>query len=341
MRPDLKIVGAHMSSWDNAFTGVPGGGLSHAHSFAGATSFFRVPYRRDLDGLDLVVMGVPLDIATTNRPGARLGPRAIRNASSALSWERPWPWKVDPMAVLRIADRGDIEPPDGDLLSVAHIETAVADVLQAGVATLLLGGDHFIAYPGLRAHAAAHGTISLLHFDAHTDTWPSSGNGVNHGTMFHQAAIEGLVDPQTSIQIGIRTTNEDTLGFRVVSAQEVHESPAGAIADEIRARVGNRPVYVSFDIDCLDPAFAPGTGTPVPGGLSSFQVLDIIRRLGGINVVGMDVVEVAPAYDHAEITALAAAQIAVELLCLYCSGRKAEDRGRKSRGQKSRGQKSR
>jgi len=319
-----------MSSWDNAFTGKSGTGLTHAHSFAGATSFFRVPYTRDLDGLDLVVMGVPLDIATTNRPGARLGPRAIRSASSALSWERPWPWPDDPMKVLRIADFGDVAPPGGDLLSVAHIESAVADVLQAGVATLLLGGDHFIAYPSIRAHAAAHGRISLVHFDAHTDTWPSSGNGVNHGTMFHRAAVEGLIDPQTSIQIGIRTTNEDTLGFRVVSAQEVHEAAAQTIAEEVRERVGTRPVYVSFDIDCLDPAYAPGTGTPVPGGLSSFQALNIIRRLSGINVVGMDVVEVAPAYDHAEITALAAAQIAVELLCLYVSGQRAEGRGQRA-----------
>ncbi len=308
-----------MSSWDNAFTGKPGTGLTHAHSFAGATSFFRVPYSKALDDVDLVVMGVPLDIATTNRPGARMGPRAIRSASSALSWERPWPWRVDPMAAMRIVDRGDIAPPGGNLLSVAHIEAAVAEVLGAGVATLLLGGDHFIAYPSVRAHAAVHGKLSLIHFDAHTDTWPSSGNGVNHGTMFHQAALEGIVDPATSIQIGIRTTNEDTLGFQVVSARDVHESTAQAIAARVHERVGDSPVYLTFDIDCLDPAFAPGTGTPVPGGLSSFQALEIIRQLAGVNVVGMDVVEVSPAYDHAEVTALAAAQIAIELLCLYAS----------------------
>jgi len=308
-----------MSSWDNAFTGKPGTGLTHAHSFAGATSFFRVPYSKNLDDVDLVVMGVPLDIATTNRPGARMGPRAIRTASSALSWERPWPWQVDPMAAMRIVDRGDIAPPGGNLLSVSHVEAAVAEVLDAGVATLLLGGDHFIAYPSVRAHAAVHGTLSLIHFDAHTDTWPSSGNGVNHGTMFHQAALDKIVDPATSIQIGIRTTNEDTLGFQIVSARDVHESSAQSIAEQVRERVGNNPVYVTFDIDCLDPAYAPGTGTPVPGGLSSFQALDIIRRLAGINVVGMDVVEVSPAYDHAEITALAGAQIAIELLCLFAS----------------------
>lgn len=308
-----------MSSWDNGFRGKPGQGMAHTLSFGGVTSFFRVPYQTEVTGIDVAVTGVPLDIATTNRSGARLGPRAIRTASASLAWERPWPWVTDPMAVLRVIDCGDCEPADGDLLSVSHIEKHIAHIVNSGVACLVLGGDHFVAYPSLRAHAALYGPISLIHFDAHTDTWPSSGNGINHGTMFYQAAHEGIVSPALSTQIGIRTTNDDTLGFHIISAADVHQMSGHEIAKQIRERVGTSPVYLTFDIDCLDPAFAPGTGTPVPGGLSSFQALNIIRELKGINLIGMDVVEVAPAYDHAEITALAAAQIAIELLCLYAA----------------------
>jgi len=221
-----------------------------------------------------------------------------------------------------VVDYGDCENNSGGgLLSVAHIESHVQRILEAGAAALLLGGDHFISYPSLCAHAKFHGPLSLIHFDAHTDTWPSSGNGVNHGTMFYKAAKEGIVRPESSVQIGIRTTNEDTLGYQILSAADVHRQGTAAIVQQIRERVGQNPVYLTFDIDCLDPAFAPGTGTPVPGGLSSFQALDIIRGLVGINLVGMDVVEVAPAYDHAEITALAGAQIAIEMLCLYAESR--------------------
>jgi len=307
-----------MSSWDNAFTGQPGTGAVNAHSYGGAVSFFRTPFGRDLSGIDVAVMGVPLDIATTNRPGARLGPRAIRNASMSLAWERPWPWKTDPLQALSVVDYGDCEhDPAGDLFSVGHIESWVSRILNAGSAALLLGGDHFISYPSLRAHHAKHGPLALIHFDAHTDTWPSSGEGINHGTMFHRAAKDGIVLPERSIQIGIRTTNDDTLGYDIVSAADVHEQSAAVIVERIKQRVGDHPAYITFDIDCLDPAFAPGTGTPVPGGLSSFQALNVIRGLVGIHLIGMDVVEVAPAYDHAEVTALVAAQIAIELLALY------------------------
>lgn len=303
-----------MSDWDNAFTGKTKTGMVGSHSFGGAVSFFRTPYSRDLEGVDVAVSGVPLDIATTNRSGARLGPRAIRNASLSLAWERPWPWKIDPLAQMSVVDYGDCE---GSLLSVEHIQTHVETILASGAASLLLGGDHFISYPSLCAHAKVHGPISLIHFDAHTDTWPSSGSGINHGTMFYKAAKEGIVDPASSIQIGIRTTNDEPLGYKILSAADVHNMGVVEVLKAIKERVGDKPVYLTFDIDCLDPSYAPGTGTPVPGGLSSLQALEIIRGLVGINLVGMDVVEVAPAYDHAEITALAAAQIAIELLCLY------------------------
>lgn len=317
-----------MGSWDNAITGTPGTGAVNSHSFGGAVSFFRTPFGRDLTGIDVAVMGIPLDIAVTNRSGARLGPRAIRNASMSLAWERPWPWKTDPLQALRVIDYGDCENKSGGgLTTVKHIEGWVDQILEAGAAALLLGGDHFISYPSLRSHYKKHGTISLIHFDAHTDTWPSSGEGINHGTMFYQAAKEGIVDPATSIQVGIRTTNDDTLGYEIASAIDVHEQSLATTIKRIRDRVGNNPVYITFDIDCLDPAFAPGTGTPVPGGLSSYQALAIIRGLTGINLIGMDVVEVAPAYDHAELTALAGAQIGIELLALYaeCRASRKED----------------
>lgn len=307
-----------MSSWDNAFTGKPGTGAVNSHSFGGAVSFFRTPFGRDLSNIDVAVMGIPLDITVTNRSGARLGPRAIRNASMSLAWERPWPWQTDPLEALRVVDYGDCENNEGGgLLSIKHIESWISGILDTDTATLLLGGDHFISYPSLCAHYKKYGPIALIHFDAHTDTWPSSGEGINHGTMFYKAAKEGIVLPEHSIQIGIRTTNDDTLGYDVVSSADVHEQSAAAIVKRIKERVGDRPAYITFDIDCLDPVYAPGTGTPVPGGPSTFQVLNIIRGLTGINLIGMDVVEVAPAYDHAEVTALAGAQIAIELLALY------------------------
>ena len=311
-----------MNSWDNGFRGRPGQGMSQTPCFGGAASFFRAPYQADLNDIDLAVTGVPFDIATTNRSGARLGPRAIRNASLSLAWERPWPWRQDPLTALRVIDYGDCEPVNDNLLNISHIESHIAAIVHAGAGALVLGGDHFISYPSLRAHAAVHGTLSLIHFDAHTDTWTSEAGDVNHGTMFYHAEREGIVNPASSTQIGIRTTNDDTRGFQIVSAADAHQLSGKAIAHQIVKRVKDTPVYITVDIDCLDPAFAPGTGTPVPGGLSTFQLLSIIRELNGINLVGMDVVEVAPAYDHAEITALAAAQIAIELLCLYAENRK-------------------
>jgi Arginase/agmatinase/formimionoglutamate hydrolase, arginase family len=188
----------------------------------------------------------------------------------------------------------------------------------------MLGGDHFCAYPALRAHSArAGGPLALVQFDAHTDTWKDEGRRLDHGTMFFHAAREGLIDPAASIQVGIRTTNDDPMGFEVFDAIRVHEEGWRAAADAIRARVGDRPAYVTFDIDCLDPSQAPGTGTPVVGGLFAHQALAILRALRGLNVVGMDVVEVAPAYDVSEITALAGATIALELLCLYADGPRA------------------
>jgi len=220
-----------------------------------------------------------------------------------------------------VIDYGDCSFDHGRPQTVpASIQQHAEHILSAGCAMLTLGGDHFITYPLLKAHCKLHGPLSLIHFDAHSDTWPDpDGQRIDHGTMFYHAAREGLVAPERSVQIGLRTTNDDPLGFSILDARQVHRQGVDAIVEAIRLRVGDHPVYLTFDIDCLDPAFAPGTGTPVCGGLSTVQALEILGGLRGINLVGMDVVEVAPAYDHAEITSLAASAIAMEMLCLVAA----------------------
>ena len=289
--------------------------------FSGALSFCRRRYARDLAGVDVAIMGVPLDTAVTNRPGTRFGPRAVRAASAQLAWSRAWPSAFDPFERLNVADWGDVVFDHGRPQDVpAEIEAAVSAVIAEAGAALLLGGDHFIALPSLRAHAKKHGApLSLIQFDAHTDTWADGGGRIDHGTMFRVAAEEGLIDPASSVQIGIRTTNDDPMGFTILDAIRCHTSAPEEIAAEAKRIVGGRPVYLTFDIDALDPSCAPGTGTPVCGGLFTWQALAMLRALKGIDLVGMDVVEVAPAYDHAEITALAGATVALELLCLHAA----------------------
>ncbi|TRO39931.1 agmatinase [Pseudomonas sp. ALS1279] len=313
---------------DQAITRASLYGTAAEPTYAGITSFMRRRYSRDLTGVDLAISGVPFDTATTNRPGSRFGPRAIRAASIQSAWARHFPWEFDPFDLLACVDYGDCyfdhgTPQDTPALIEAH----ATRILEAGSALLTLGGDHFISYPLLKAHARKHGTLALIHFDAHSDTWPDEeGKRIDHGTMFYHAAREGLVDPACSVQVGLRTTNDDVMGFQVLDAREVHRSTPEQIAERIRARVGEHPVYLTFDIDCLDPAFAPGTGTPVCGGLSSHQALEILRGLCGINLVGMDVVEVAPPYDNAEVTALAGATLAMEMICLYAARHKRGER---------------
>lgn len=294
-------------------------GTTPEPTYAGITSFMRRKYTRDLTGVDVAVTGVPLDTATTNRPGARFGPRAIRNASSIMAWERPYGMEFDPFDKLAVADIGDCMFDFGRPENVPdEIEAHAWNTINEGPGLLSLGGDHFIAYPILKAHARKYGApLSLLHFDAHSDTWADTNDRIDHGTMFWWAAKQGLIDPARSVQIGIRTTNPDTMGFNIIDGPEVHQAGVPAVIERTRAILGDRPVYLTFDIDCLDPSYAPGTGTPVCGGLTSHQAMAILRGLTGINVVGMDVVEVAPAYDVGEITALAAAHLAMEMLYLY------------------------
>ncbi|MEM9146905.1 MAG: agmatinase [Pseudomonadota bacterium] len=298
----------------------PRASSADAAMFAGALSFCRRPYARDLAGVDVVVVGVPVDTAVSNRPGCRFGPRALRQASAQLSWARSWPSPFDPFEQLSVADWGDIAFDYARPAEVPQaVEAALRAIHTAGPATLCLGGDHFTTYPALRAHSARHGKgLSLIQFDAHTDTWGSDEREtIDHGTMFRRAAEEGLIDPAQSIQIGIRTTNDDPMGFEIRDANWVHEQGIDATIAAIRSVVGDNPAYLTFDIDCLDPAFAPGTGTPVCGGLTTWQAKECLSRLDGIRLVGMDLVEVAPAYDHAEVTALAGATLALEMLCLY------------------------
>ena len=294
-------------------------GQSVENTYAGVLSFMRRKYTRNLTGADVVVSGIPLDLATTFRSGARQGPAAVRAASVQLSELSPYPWGFNPFDDLAVIDYGDCWFDAHNPLTIANSITEHARTILASSAKMLtFGGDHFVTYPLLKAHAEKFGKpLSLIHFDAHCDTWaddePAS---LNHGTMFYKAIQEGLIDPATSVQVGIRTWNDDFMGMNIIDSAWVHTHGAQATLEKILAVVGNRPTYLTFDIDCLDPAFAPGTGTPVPGGLSSAQALHIIRGMGPVNLVGMDVVEVAPPFDQSEITALAAAHIAADLLCV-------------------------
>ena len=303
---------------DMAFTRDDPRGPSFELTFAGATSFLRRRYTKDLTGADIAVTGVPFDQAVTNRPGTRLGPRAIREASSLQAPDPPYGWGFDVMSERTIVDYGDLafdyaRIPEFPQTLTAHIST----ILKAGAAPVVLGGDHYISFPILRAFAEVHGPMSLIQIDAHTDTWPDDDmDRVDHGTMFYKAVKSGLVAPERSVQIGIRTTNEDTLGVNIIDAPEFHRMGPEAVAARVHDIVGDHPVYLSFDIDGLDPAFAPGTGTPVWGGLSSAQAAALLRGLAGINIQGGDVVEVSPPFDTSGATAIAGAHVATEICCL-------------------------
>lgn len=304
---------------DEAFTRTTDRGVSFENTFGGATSFLRRRYTKDLSGVDVAVTGIPFDQAVTNRPGTRLGPRAIREASALQSPDAPYGWGFNPLDEFDVVDYGDLAFDYADIPAFPGALTAhIEGILAKGAASIALGGDHYVSFPILRAYAAKYGPISLIQVDAHTDTWADDNmDRVDHGTMFYKAVKSGIVDPETSVQIGIRTQNDDTLGVNIFDARQVHEEGPRAIAEMTRAIVGDRPVYLSFDIDGLDPAYAPGTGTPVWGGLSSAQAAILLRELAGINMVGGDVVEVSPPFDVGGVTAVAGAHVAMELLCLW------------------------
>lgn len=275
------------------------------------------PYNSDADW---VITGIPFDMATSGRAGARHGPASMRQISPQLAWEdKRYPWTFTMQDHLNVVDCGDLVFNFGDAQDMSEkLQTHAQKLLQSGKHLLSLGGDHFVTLPLLRAHAKHFGKMALIHFDAHTDTY-AHGSKFDHGTMFYHAPKEGLIDPTHCVQIGIRTDHDPNNGFTVLDAAYVNDSTTDTIVTQIKKVVGDLPIYLTFDIDSLDPAFAPGTGTPVCGGLTSDRALKILRSLAPLNIVGMDVVEVAPAYDHAEMTALAGATIALEMLYMQAS----------------------
>jgi len=288
--------------------------------YSNANTFLRqaLNHQPQSSDADVVITGLPFDLATTGRSGARLGPDAVRRASVNLAWEeKRWPWDFKLLERLKLVDAGDLVFDCGEQQQFTERLEAYADsLLSAGKTMLSFGGDHFVTLPLLRAHAKHHGKMALLHFDAHTDTY-SAGSRYDHGTMFYHAPKEGLIDPSHSVQVGIRTDyTREGHPFTVINADQANNLSIEQVISQIRQQLSDLPVYLSFDIDCLDPAYAPGTGTPVAGGLSSNRVLQILRGLVGLNIVGMDVVEVSPSYDQSDITALAAATIGLEMLHL-------------------------
>lgn len=301
-------------------------GLITANSFSGMPSFFRRHTGTDFSLADVVVYGLPFDLGTSNRPGSRFGPRAIREASLQLAWGEVWPWGFDPFDRLSVLDAGDIEYTyaDQDGFAQAAFQQAKT-IAEAGAVPFSLGGDHSVTYSSLTGVRQVSGPVALLHFDAHTDT--SKGPIEQHGTMFRHAADDGDILAENSLQIGIRTAYLKDDAYMRLHAPDAMAMAPGDMADLIVDRVSDTPCYLTFDIDCLDPGFAPGTGTPIPGGLSTLHVLNVIRALGphvangNIKIMGLDLVEVAPCYDHAQMTSLAAAQIAQEMLCMLAAGR--------------------
>lgn len=272
---------------------------------------------------DVVVTGVPFDMATSGRAGARSGPQGVRMASINLTWEcERWPWNFPLDEKLNVVDSGNVAFKHGEPQTlVDSLEARITKIVSAHKVPLTIGGDHFITLPILRSIAKQHGPVALIHFDAHTDTY-SGGSQYDHGTFLHHAVKEGLVDTDHSLQIGIRTNyTRENYPFEVLDAAWVGDHSPYDVLERIKQRVGNKKVYVTFDIDCLDPAYAPGTGTPVAAGLTTDMALKVVRGLQGLDVIGMDVVEVSPAYDHAEITSLAAATIALDFLYVVAANK--------------------
>jgi agmatinase len=309
---------------DHAFRSTTLKGGADDPTYAGALSFMRRRYSRDLTGVDLAILGVPLDVTVTNRPGARFGPQAIRRASALFDGDPQYPFGIDIFADLAVVDCGDVALDLHSPLTIPDaIEAEARAILEADVHLFALGGDHFITWPLLKAHAARHGALALVQFDAHQDTWADDGRKLSHGSFVARAVREGIVNPERSIQIGIRTQAPEDCGILTLSAYDVHRLSPDGVAARVRERVAGVPAYMSFDIDCLDPAFAPGTGTPVSGGLSSAQALMVLAGLGEIDFAGGDIVEVSPPYDHADITAIAAATVAQHYIGLLARKRRA------------------
>lgn len=293
--------------------------------FGGIATMMRLPHRSRPEDLDVAFVGVPLDIGTSNRSGARFGPRAIRVESVLIRPYHMWT-RAAPFDSLRVDDIGDVATNPYNLMdSVRRIAEAYRGIIASGCRPISLGGDHTMVLPILRAMRERHGPVGVIHVDAHTDINDTMfGEKITHGTPFRRATEEGLLDPSRVVQIGVRATGyapddfdwSRRQGFRVVQAEECWHRSLTPLMDDVRSHLGAGPVYLSWDIDALDPAFAPGTGTPEIGGLTPIQALEIIRGCRGLDLVGADVVEVAPPYDAGGITALLAANLAYEILCV-------------------------
>jgi agmatinase len=299
--------------------------------FAGLATFARLPRIDEVAKADIAVVGIPFDAGTSFRPGARFGPSHIRESSRLL---RPYNPAQDasPFALAQVVDAGDIPVnPFSIDEAVAQIETGMDELLAGGTKAVTLGGDHTIAYPILKSLHKIHGPIAVIHFDAHLDTWDTYfGAPITHGTPFRRASEAGYLDLESCLHVGIRgplysktdLSDDKALGFQILSSIDADEKGIPAMIQQMLARVGKAPVYVSIDIDVLDPAFAPGTGTPEMGGLNSRELLALIRALDSVNLVGADIVEVSPQYDHAQVTGLAAANLAYELITLMARKQK-------------------
>jgi len=296
--------------------------------YGGIATFAHLPQINEVSDVDVAIVGVPFDTGISYRPGARFGPNHVRESSRLLRPYNPAA-NVSPFATQQVVDAGDIAANPFDIEeAISSIHKSYDQLLERAKRIVTIGGDHTITLPILRSLKAKHGPISVVHFDAHLDTWDSYfGADYTHGTTFRRASEEGLLDPEGCMHIGIRgplyaakdLTDDKALGFQIFSSVEFQDLGVAAAIEKLKARVGKRPMYISIDIDVLDPAHAPGTGTPEAGGLTSRELLSLLRATAGMNVVGADIVEVAPAYDHAQITGIAASHAMYELISAFAA----------------------
>ena len=302
--------------------------------YTGPGTFARLPRLDQVERADVAVLGVPFDSGVSYRPGARFGPAHVRASSKLLRTYNPVQ-DVEPFALQQVADAGDVACNPFDIAeAVGQIDAAAREVAGTGARLMTIGGDHTIALPLLRVLHEQHGELAVVHFDAHLDTWDTYfGAPITHGTPFRRASEEGLIDKTGSIHVGIRgplysrqdLSEDQVLGFQLIGCHDMDDLGWRGAVERVKARVGDRPVYVSLDIDVLDPAFAPGTGTPEAGGLTSRELLNILRAFKDLHLVGADIVEVSPAYDHAEVTGIAAAHAAYELISAMAPDTEGDD----------------
>jgi agmatinase len=296
--------------------------------YGGIATFAHLPQLSEVSDVDVALVGVPFDTGVSYRPGARFGPNHVRESSRLLRPFNPAA-NVSPFATQQVVDAGDIAANPFDIEeAISSIHKSYDQLSERAKKIVTIGGDHTITLPILRSLKAKHGPISVVHFDAHLDTWDSYfGADYTHGTTFRRASEEGLLDPEGCMHIGIRgplyaakdLTDDKALGFQIFSSVEFQDLGVNAAIEKMKSRVGKRPVYISIDIDVLDPAHAPGTGTPEAGGLTSRELLSVVRATAGLNVIGADIVEVAPAYDHAQITGIAASHVMYELISAFAA----------------------